>query len=155
MAADIKFPYEILFRGTSNGEYSGAHRIDFAGGAARGIKSDDLLPIIATINNAAIARVDEQIDELVAIKADHDEAIKLLVNELAAIKAEYLDFRTRGAQAAEAARAVIANPNVSDAQTIATVDQIAAEMLKDKRQRDKDAALRKLAEVQAEVDRFN
>lgn len=107
-------------------------------GVARGLKLGDLGGALDGVNEAALLSNDALKREI----ADRDAAHESL-------KADYADFKARGAQAAEAARAIIADTRINDAETCARVDAIAAAMLKDKKARDLEAAVKA---AQAAVD---
>ena len=99
--------------------------------------------LCTTINTDALAAIETQRLQL-----------STSVDELAALKVEYAAFKAAATTVAENARAIIADTNVSDADSCAMVDAMAAQMLMSKRQRDRAAALVKLAEAQAEADKY-
>ena len=99
--------------------------------------------LCATINTDALATIDAQ---AAAIKAQSDA--------LAALQAEYDALLARATKAAEDARAVIANKDISAERTCEIIDASAAELLKNKAARDLDAALKVQADATAVVDRL-
>lgn len=83
--------------------------------------------------------------DLPASLAVVNEAALLSVAELAAVRAQIDAYKTRGLQAAQA---------VLDAPDKETADAIALDIKRDEKERNRLAALKRLAEVQAEVDSY-
>lgn len=118
---------ELLARFTDSGVFLGAHTRD-ANGCPTGLSEAQLPAAINTANLAAMARVTE------------------LEGELATAQAQLDAYKARGLQAAQA---------VLDAPDKATCDAIAADIRRDERARQRLAALDRLAEAQAEADKFD
>lgn len=115
-----------------NGVMTGV-QVRGADGVARPIQAGDIAAQMAAVNEAALMRV----------------------SELATVEAEYMAFKLSKATVAESVRAIIADNTKSDAQSCAEIDALAAYELTNKRQRDRAAALVKLAEAQAEADKYD
>ena len=98
-----------------------------ADGIARGLKAGDLAAQLATVNESAL----------------------MCADELVALKTELTAYKAQGVQAAQAVVAVVDNPNISDAQTAVTCKAIALEILKNKKERDIEAADKAAAEANA------
>ena len=98
-------PYEILIRGNSDGTLSGCHAIDTAGGDARPITQDDLATIAPAINAAALATN---------------------AAELERVKAELADRNALIESAKQAIKGAIADANLDDTATVATIAQVVA-----------------------------
>lgn len=126
-----------------------AAQVRGADGVGRNLALADLPASLAAVNEAALLRGDAKAAELVALQAEHDAALKVQADVCAAVQAEYDDFRARGTYAAQTARQIIANPNISDADSLVQVDGIAAAMLADKKARDLAAADKAAAEAVA------
>ena len=144
---------------STNGEHI-ATQVRGDDGVARNATLGDLSVQLPAVNEAALLRVDVQTAQLAAmqaeheavtsaLKAEHELALKVQADALAALQAEYDDFRARGTYAAQTARAIIANPNINDSDSLAQVDGIAAAMLKDKKAREIEAADKAAAEAAA------
>jgi hypothetical protein len=101
----MTIPYEILIRGNADGTLSGCHAIDTAGGNARPITQDDLAAIAPDINAAA-----------------------LITNaaELERVKAELADRNALIESAKTAIKSAIADANLDDTATVATIAQVVA-----------------------------
>ena len=101
----MNIPYEILIRGNQDGTLSGCHAIDVAGGDARPITQADLQAIAPEINAAALAT---NAAELEAVKAKLAERDALIESAKTAIKG------------------AIADPELDDSATVATIAQVVA-----------------------------
>jgi hypothetical protein len=101
----MTIPYEILIRGNQDGTLSGCHAIDTAGGDARPITQDDLSAIAPAINAAALATN---------------------AAELERVKAELADRNALIESAKTAIKGAIANPDLDDTATVATIAQVVA-----------------------------
>jgi hypothetical protein len=101
----MKLPYEILIRGNADGTLSGCHAIDIVGGDARPITQADLATIAPAINAAALAT---NADELAKVKADLDAKNALIES------------------AKEGIKTAIADKELDDTATVATIAQIVA-----------------------------
>jgi hypothetical protein len=130
----MAIPYEFLVRGKDNGNYSGAHIIDVAGGKARAVKPGDWPAILGVLNDAAIARVSE-------VEAERD-----------ALKAELDELKQTATRAAQAVISVIQNEQVNNEDTIATVSGIALAVLQPVAERELMAAEQAAAEAIAKVE---
>ena len=101
----MTIPYEILIRGNPDGTLSGCHAIDTAGGDARPITQADLAAIAPAINAAALAT---NAAELEAVRAKLTERDALIESAKTAIKG------------------AIADPELDDSATVATIAQVVA-----------------------------
>ena len=101
----MTIPYEILIRGNPDGTLSGCHAIDTAGGDARPIKQDDLVAVAPAINAAALATN---------------------AAELERVKAELADRNALIESAKTAIKSAIADANLDDTATVATIAQFVA-----------------------------
>lgn len=106
----MNLPYEILIRGNEDGTLSGCHAIDTVGGDARPITQADIALLAPTINAAALITNAEElarVNELLAATRD----------DLAA-KNALIDSAKNGIKGA------IADAELDDAATVATIAQI-------------------------------
>jgi len=101
----MTIPYEILIRGNPDGTLSGSHAIDTPGGDARPITQDDLAAIAPAINAAALATN---------------------AAELERVKAELADRNALIESAKNAIKGAIANADLDDTATVATISQVVA-----------------------------
>lgn len=101
----MTIPYEILIRGNPNGTLSGCHAIDTAGGDARPITQADLADIAPAINAAALATNAEELETLRTKLAERDALIE---------------------SAKAAIKGAIADPELDDSATVATIAQVVA-----------------------------
>ena len=133
---------ELTVRLNPDGTFDAAHKRD-ALGTAYPVDASELPDLINMVNAAAIARVGVLLVEADASKV----AIEKLEVELAAYKAQ-------GIKAAQAVVAVVDNNKVDAEQTAVTCKAIALEVLAPERERQRLAALKRLAEAQLEADKF-
>lgn len=82
-----------------------------------------------------------------------DEALSL-TSRLDAALNELQSLKATAAEAVETARRIIADPTINDADSCAQVDRIAAELLKNKQERELAAALQARAELDATIARL-
>jgi hypothetical protein len=99
-----------------------------ADGVQREVQAGDVDGVIAGVNEAALLTID-------ALTIERDS-----------LKAQIDAYKARGLAAAQA---------VLDAPDKATCDAIAADIRRDERERQRLAALARLAQAQAEADKFN
>lgn len=127
----MTIPYEILIRGNPDGTLSGCHAIDTAGGDARPITQADLAEIAPTINAAALATNAEELETLRTKLAERDALIE---------------------SAKEAIKGAIADPELDDSATVATIAHVVAvaELPAIEKRRMEIAA--EIARKQAELD---
>ena len=101
----MTIPYEILIRGNQDGTLSGCHAIDVAGGDARPITQADLQAIAPAINAAALATNAAELEVVRAKLAERDALIE---------------------SAKTAIKGAIADPELDDSATVATIAQVVA-----------------------------
>ena len=101
----MTIPYEILIRGNPDGTLSGCHAIDTAGGNARPITQNDLAAIAPAINAAALATNAAELEVVRAKLAERDALIE---------------------SAKTAIKGAIADPELDDSATVATIAQVVA-----------------------------
>ena len=101
----MTIPYEILIRGNPDGTLSGCHAIDTAGGDARPITQDDLAAIAPEINAAALATNAVELETIKAKLAERDALIESAKNAI---------------------KGAIADPELDDSATVATIAQVVA-----------------------------
>ena len=89
-----------------------------ADGVARGTQAGDIAVQLAGVNEAAL----------------------MCVDELASAKAEYAAFKARATTGAVQARTIIADTSITDADTCARIDALVDDMLKNKDERELEAA---------------
>ena len=101
----MTIPYEILIRGNPDGTLSGCHAIDTAGGDARPITQNDLAAIAPAINAAALATNAAELEVVKEKLAERDALIE---------------------SAKTAIKGAIADPELDDSATVATIAQVVA-----------------------------
>ena len=101
----MTIPYEILIRGNQDGTLSGCHAIDVAGGDARPITQADLQAIAPAINAAALATNAAELEVVRAKLAERDALIESAKTEI---------------------KGAIADPELDDSATVATIAQVVA-----------------------------
>lgn len=89
-----------------------------------------------------------------ALKAQHQAEIEIVKTAQESLKAEYDALLARATKAAVDARAVIANKDISSERTCEIIDASAADLLKDKKERDIEAADKAAAEAAAYAARL-
>jgi hypothetical protein len=112
-------PYEILIRGNEDGTFKGAHVLETHDSQPRPIKLEDWPSIITEVNSGTLAKVTQLETQAELMQAQH-------AAELERVKAELADRNALIESAKTAIKGAIANPDLDDTATVATIAHVVA-----------------------------
>ena len=118
-----------------NGALTGV-QVRGSDGMARGLQTGDLAEQLATVNESALLRVNALTIERVQLQAALDA------------------YKARGLQAAQTVARILDDPAMTPEQKTTAIRAVTTDIQSNEHERQRAVALAKLAEAQAEVDKY-